>query len=302
MFQDESIGESSNHEPTPDQPAAEPTFPAAAGQENCEEVDLESWDWPGQEQSRSPAETLDGQDVPASDDGLIPLADETPAYQLTEASGEEGFTVPDELAPPKARRTRRMVHYVAAAIMLGGLAMGVRLGWNQMRNALGDLEDHVSYLREKGNEVPEHRTLVEERLNDPTRRSVDEAQGKDPSPGESTSADQHRPDSEKSIVGKLMDRVKAARSDGEKAPDAHSSASGQAHPQPAPRARDESADPRSRDGYTLQAIVNGSGGNLAMINGKCVRIGQRVDGATLKRVTSSSVTLEKDGRTIELKW
>jgi hypothetical protein len=300
MFQNESIGDSSNHEPTSDQPATEPTFPAA-GQENSEEVDLESWDWPGQEQSRSTAETLDGQDVPASDDGLIPLADETPAYQLTEAPREEGFTVPDELAPPKARRTRRLVHYVAAAVMLGGLAMGVRLGWNQMRNALGDLEDHVSYLREKGNEIPEHRKLVEERLNDPTRRSVDAGQGKDHSPGQSTSADQRQTGGEKSIVGKLMDRVKAGRSDREKAPNAHSGASGQA-PKSASPVRDESADPRSRDGYTLQAIVNGSGGNLAMINGKCVRIGQRVDGATLKRVTSSSVTLEKDGRTIELKW
>ncbi|MFP4141277.1 MAG: hypothetical protein ACLFVY_12010 [Phycisphaerae bacterium] len=301
MFQDESIDDSSNHEPTPDQPATEPTFPAA-GQENAEEVDLESWDWPGQEQTRSPAETLDGQDVPASDDGLIPLADETPAYQLTEAPPQDGFTVPDELAAPKATGTRRLMHYVAAVVMLGGLALGVRLGWNQMRNALGDLEDHVSYLREKGNETPEHRKLVEERLNDPTRRSVEAAQGKDDNPGKATSTDQHQDGGGKSTVGRLMDLVKAGRSGKEKASDAHSGAPGQAHSKPASPVRDESADARSRDGYTLQAIVNGPGGNLAMINGKCVRIGQRVDGATLKRVTSNSVTLEKDGRTIHLKW
>ncbi len=299
-FQDESIGDVSDHDPTPDRLSVEPTFPAAP-QESTEEVDLESWDWPGQEQTRSPAQTLDGEDVPTSDDGLIPLADETPAYRLAEPPRQEGYTVPDELASPKAGGTRRLVHWVAAVIMLGGLAMGVRMGWNEMRNALGDLEDHVTTLRDKGNENPEHRRLVEERLNDPTRRSVKAAEGEGNWADASTSAAKRETGGEKSTAGTLMDLIKARRSGGGKSADTRSGASGHAS-KPAPAGREEPADARSRDGYTLQAIVNGAGGNLAMINGKCVRIGQRVDGATLKRVTSSSVTLEKDGRQIQLKW
>jgi hypothetical protein len=274
--------------------AHEPTFPAPPARSN-EDVDLESWEWPGEQQHRSPAETLQGEEVPASEEGLYPLAGETPDYRLADAPpADDGYTVPDRLAAPKPPAGRRLVHWGLAIVMLGGLVLGGRMVWNRIAEAFAEFESHIAGIREEGNQNPQHRKLVEERLNDPTRRSPGTSR-KDESDGPGAGSSPARTSNgRKNTATMLADLLKGRK----KAAD--TGAGKHAPPKSAPIEAETST--RSRGGYTLQAIVNGPGGNLAMINGKCVREGQRVDGAVLKKVTSASVTLEKDGRRLVLKW
>jgi hypothetical protein len=66
---------------------------------------------------------------------------------------------------------------------------------------------------------------------------------------------------------------------------------------------DKSADapnkPIDLSGLTLQSVMRGSG-RRAMINGQIVRVGETIQGFTLKRVADRTVVLEKHGRLFRL--
>jgi hypothetical protein len=278
-----------------DESTSQPTFPAPP-EAAPEDVDLDSWEWPGQQpldNAPPPTETAPGQT-----DGLIPLADETPEYRLADAPPQEGYTVPDRLSAPRRRGGRKLAHWCLAAILIGGLAMGASLGWQEIKQTWADFEQRVSDIREEGNQNPLHRELVEKRLEDPTKPKPSSPEpisraGKGATPGNS------EPTHPKGTAGRLLEMLKG-QGTLDKQP---SPADAPPSRKPAGKQANEPKriDPaRSRDGYTLQAIVNSAGGNLAMINGQCVRQGQRIDGATLENVSAGSVTLRKNGRAIVL--
>lgn len=64
-----------------------------------------------------------------------------------------------------------------------------------------------------------------------------------------------------------------------------------------------SADPRAVQGprWRLQSTLVAESRRLAVINGRTVAPGERIDGATLREVRREGVTLDVDGRSIELR-
>lgn len=54
-------------------------------------------------------------------------------------------------------------------------------------------------------------------------------------------------------------------------------------------------------GLRLQGIRSDGRGRLAVLNGKAVRVGQDVGGATVTGIGRDSVTVSRDGRSSELK-
>jgi len=65
-------------------------------------------------------------------------------------------------------------------------------------------------------------------------------------------------------------------------------------PRPAPRRLDVSK-------LRLQAIMRGPGGNVALINGNCLREGQTVEGARIVKIGQVHVELECDGQRASLR-
>ena len=61
------------------------------------------------------------------------------------------------------------------------------------------------------------------------------------------------------------------------------------------------AAPEPAAGLRLQGIRSDGRGRLAVLNGKAVRVGQEVEGATVTGIGRDSVTVSRDGRSSELK-
>lgn len=70
-----------------------------------------------------------------------------------------------------------------------------------------------------------------------------------------------------------------------------------------PPRQPQSATPRAQpalEPLRLQAILRSGGGARAVINGKTLRVGERVDGARLLAIDSRSVRVKRQGRRITL--
>jgi len=67
--------------------------------------------------------------------------------------------------------------------------------------------------------------------------------------------------------------------------------------EPAPEQRPRQAGPRWR----LQSTLVADSRRLAVINGRTVAEGERIDGATVREVRQGGVTLEVEGRRVELR-
>jgi len=74
--------------------------------------------------------------------------------------------------------------------------------------------------------------------------------------------------------------------------------------QPPTEQRAAAADPAAPEpgaGLRLQGIRSDGRGRVAVVNGKAVRVGEDVEGATVTGIGRDSVTLSRDGRSSELK-
>lgn len=56
----------------------------------------------------------------------------------------------------------------------------------------------------------------------------------------------------------------------------------------------------SREGFVMNGIVYGDPASFCIINGKVVKVGEKVGGATLVAVTPEKATLKFEGKTIDL--
>jgi hypothetical protein len=221
------------------------------------------------------------------EDSLIPLAAEE-----HDASGEVEFLGgPPQEGPADSRGGHvpdvipaRQMHSpwpgrLVMLAILGGLAYGTHAGWKQLKAAWGEFTGNVQYIHAKGEDSPDRKKLVEGHLDRTGRLSAEQSDAEYTGTADGDEAGE-------SWAGKLLGAGSATGSKNA----------------PAQPSRKDKPNTLSSGGYTLSAIVAGPSGRVAMINGRCVRKGDRVDGATVDKITDNSATLSKGGDSIVLKW
>ncbi|MFP4053006.1 MAG: hypothetical protein ACLFV7_03980 [Phycisphaerae bacterium] len=200
--------------------------------------------------------------------GEIELLGAPPREDAADSQG--GFVA--DVMPRRPSHNPWPARLLALAI-LGGLAYGAHAGWTQLKTAWGEFTGNVQYIHAKGEDSPDRKKLVKGRLDhngrDTKARSADGSEKTD--------------EDDQPWTGKVIG--------------ARSRKGSSAGP-----SREARPNTLSKDGYTLSAIVAGPDGRVAMINGRCVRKGARIDGATVSQITDDSVTLSRGGESIVLKW
>ena len=209
----------------------------------------------------------------SGDEGLIPLAEDDPAPEI-ELMGAPAPPRPADsraeallidTASPRYQPPSRWPGRLLVVAILAGLGYGAYMGLDKIRSTWGEFVGNVDAIHKSGVESPTGE--------------------KEPRPKTEAGVDDHTPDAGDDLLRDWNNRILGS--------------SAKKKPAPAPKPQTTTL---SRQGYTLSAIVAGSGGHMAMINGQCVRVGDQVDGATVSAIDASSATLSRDGLCIVLKW